>query len=82
MAYLGEEIKKLGFGLMRLPMKGDAIDLEQTKAMVDSTFISRPMGPVSLTVNISITEVTREMHRALRGPYRKPPMAMTMSFGS
>lgn len=35
MAYLGEEIKKLGFGLMRLPMKGDVIDLEQTKAMVD-----------------------------------------------
>lgn len=35
MAYLGEEIKKLGFGLMRLPMKGDVIDPEQTKAMVD-----------------------------------------------
>lgn len=35
MAYLGEEIKKLGFGLMRLPMKGEAIDVEQTKAMVD-----------------------------------------------
>lgn len=35
MAYLGEEIKKLGFGLMRLPKKGDEIDLEQTKQMVD-----------------------------------------------
>ncbi len=35
MPYLGEEIKKLGFGLMRLPMKGDVIDVEQTKAMVD-----------------------------------------------
>ena len=35
MAYLGEEIKKLGFGLMRLPMKDDKIDIEQTKAMVD-----------------------------------------------
>ena len=33
--YLGEEIPKLGFGLMRLPMKDDAIDLEQTKEMVD-----------------------------------------------
>lgn len=33
--YLGEEIPKLGFGLMRLPMKEDAIDLEQTKEMVD-----------------------------------------------
>lgn len=35
MGYLGEEIKKLGFGLMRLPMKNDAIDIEQTKEMVD-----------------------------------------------
>lgn len=35
MAYLGEEIKKLGFGLMRLPKNGEVIDLEQTKAMVD-----------------------------------------------
>lgn len=35
MPYLGEEIKKLGFGLMRLPMKGDVIDVEQVKAMVD-----------------------------------------------
>ncbi len=35
MSYLGEEIKKLGFGLMRLPKKGEAIDIEQTKAMVD-----------------------------------------------
>lgn len=33
--YLGEEIPKLGFGLMRLPMKGDAIDIGQTKEMVD-----------------------------------------------
>ena len=35
MAYLGEEIKKLGFGLMRLPMKDGEVDLEQVKAMVD-----------------------------------------------
>lgn len=35
MAYLGEEIKKLGFGLMRLPKNGDVIDVEQTKQMVD-----------------------------------------------
>ncbi len=33
--YFGEEIPKLGFGLMRLPMKEGAIDLEQTKEMVD-----------------------------------------------
>jgi predicted aldo/keto reductase-like oxidoreductase len=38
MGYLGEEIKKLGFGLMRLPMLGGMdgdIDLEQMKQMVD-----------------------------------------------
>jgi len=34
--YLGEEIKKLGFGLMRLPKKGDVIDVEQVKQMVDA----------------------------------------------
>lgn len=35
MTYLGEEIKKLGFGLMRLPQKDGAIDIEQVKKMVD-----------------------------------------------
>ena len=36
MAYLGEDIKKLGFGLMRLPqVKDGVIDIEQTKKMVD-----------------------------------------------
>lgn len=35
MAYLGEDIKKLGFGLMRLPKTSEAIDIEQTKKMVD-----------------------------------------------
>ncbi|MCF0120413.1 MAG: aldo/keto reductase [Oscillospiraceae bacterium] len=35
MAYLGEDIKKLGFGLMRLPQKDGAIDIEQVKVMVD-----------------------------------------------
>lgn len=36
MAYLGEEIKKLGFGLMRLPKNGDDINIEQVKQMVDA----------------------------------------------
>ena len=35
MSYLGEKIKKLGFGLMRLPQKDGKIDIEQTKTMVD-----------------------------------------------
>lgn len=35
MAYLGETIKKLGFGLMRLPQGDGGIDVEQTKKMVD-----------------------------------------------
>ena len=33
--YLGENTKKLGFGLMRLPKKGGEIDVEQMKEMVD-----------------------------------------------
>ena len=41
MAYLGEQIKKLGFGLMRLPrLEDDTIDLEQVKKMVD-LFLSK-----------------------------------------
>ena len=35
MGYLGQDIKKLGFGLMRLPQRGDVIDIEQVKEMVD-----------------------------------------------
>ncbi|MCQ2240169.1 aldo/keto reductase [Treponema sp.] len=35
MAFLGEEIKKLGFGMMRLPQKDGKIDVEETKKMVD-----------------------------------------------
>ncbi len=33
--YLGKEIGKLGFGLMRLPEKDGKIDIEQVKTMVD-----------------------------------------------
>ncbi len=33
--YFGKDIKKLGFGLMRLPRKGLFIDVEETKKMVD-----------------------------------------------
>ena len=29
MGYLGENIPKLGFGLMRLPMKGEEVDIER-----------------------------------------------------
>ncbi len=35
MDYLGKDIPKLGFGLMRLPMAGDVIDVEHMKRMVD-----------------------------------------------
>ncbi len=35
MSYLGEQIPKLGFGLMRLPMCGEKVDIEQVKEMVD-----------------------------------------------
>ena len=38
--YLGDNIPKLGFGLMRLPMNGEEIDMEQTISMVD-TFMQK-----------------------------------------
>ena len=37
MSYLGEEIKKLGFGLMRLPQTDGKIDIEQTKPKKEPT---------------------------------------------
>lgn len=40
MGYLGDNIKKLGFGFMRLPMIGDEVDIGQTKSMVD-LFLSK-----------------------------------------
>ena len=30
-----EDVKRLGFGFMRLPLKGRRIDIEKTSAMVD-----------------------------------------------
>ncbi|MDF2941152.1 MAG: Fe-S oxidoreductase [Herbinix sp.] len=33
--YLGKDISKLGFGLMRLPMIGESIDMAQVEKMVD-----------------------------------------------
>ena len=35
MGYLGEEIRKLGFGFMRLPMLGEEVDIKQLQEMVD-----------------------------------------------
>jgi predicted aldo/keto reductase-like oxidoreductase len=35
MSYLGEDFPKLGFGLMRLPMLGKEVDLEQMIQMTD-----------------------------------------------
>ncbi len=35
MSFTGKEIKKLGFGLMRLPQTDNVIDVEQVKVMVD-----------------------------------------------
>ena len=35
MGFLSEDIKRLGVGRMRLPQKDGAIDVEETKKMVD-----------------------------------------------
>lgn len=54
----------------------------QLNAQVASTFMRKPMGPVSLTVNISTRATTMEIMAAARGPNTKPPMQMTVSFTS
>ena len=36
MSFFEKDIKKLGFGLMRLPQKDGVIDVEQVKDMVDA----------------------------------------------
>ena len=41
----------------------------------------QPMMPVSL-MGSSTSATTTEMTKADTGPYKKPPMAMTMSLGS
>ena len=40
MTYLGENVKKLGFGLMRLPKKDGKIEIEQVKIMVDKFLVA------------------------------------------
>ena len=35
-AYFGSDVPKLGFGMMRLPRKLAAIDIEETERMVDA----------------------------------------------
>ena len=52
------------------------------KAQVDSTFISKPMGPVALMVIISITETMTETTRAWMGPVISPQRATMTSFRS
>ena len=39
------------------------------------------MGPVSLTVTISIRETIREIRKEVMGPKINPPMVMTTSLG-
>ena len=41
-----------------------------------------PMGPVSLTVSISMMDTTKEIMKAAKGPKIKPPMMMITSLGS
>ncbi len=38
---LDKNVGKLGFGMMRLPRKGDGIDIEETKKLVDAFMVSR-----------------------------------------
>ena len=69
MAYLGEEIKKLGFGLMRLPQKSEGvIDVEQTKVMVDKfmeagfTYFDTAHGYIAGSSETAIRECLVKRH--------------------
>ncbi len=59
MGYLGEEIRKLGFGLMRLPQKGDAIDIEQVKEMVD--MLRERSGGRPIGIKIAAGRIERDL---------------------
>ena len=66
MAYLGENIPKLGFGLMRLPMKDKEIDVAQTTEMVVKRFEESHPG---WTVSIESQGWAEELHTNLRDAY-------------
>ena len=38
---MDKTVGRLGFGMMRLPRKGDGIDIEETKKLVDAFMVSR-----------------------------------------
>jgi predicted aldo/keto reductase-like oxidoreductase len=68
MAFLGEEIRKLGFGLMRLPMKESQVDIEQTKQMVDLfiekgfTYFDTAYGYIDGKSEIAVKETLVSRH--------------------
>ncbi|MDR3209690.1 MAG: aldo/keto reductase [Oscillospiraceae bacterium] len=65
LTYLGEDIPKLGFGLMRLPtLEGGAIDLEQTKQMTD-LFLERGFRYFDTAYGYSNGESEKAIKKAL-----------------
>ena len=38
---MDKTVGRLGFGMMRLPRKGDVIDIEETKRLVDAFMVAR-----------------------------------------
>lgn len=79
MSYLGEEIKKLGFGLMRLPQKDGKIDIEQTKTMVDMILVagfttSTPLGHM----REAKTRFVRRSSNAIRATNSASPRKMPL----
>ena len=60
--YFGKETPKLGFGLMRLPRRGVAIDIEQTKKMVDM-FLDAGLKAPSIAQYNGINSYSLSGHR-------------------
>ncbi|MBE6929153.1 MAG: aldo/keto reductase [Ruminococcaceae bacterium] len=83
MSYLGENIKKLGFGLMRLPMIDKEVDIEQMKEMVDRfmeagfTYFDTAYGYIGGKSELAIAEtlVKRYPRESFQLATKLPPWA-------
>ena len=71
--------KKLGFGLMRLPKNGEAIDIEQVKKMVDLFMAAGftyfdTAGPIPDRKTRSVRRSSSVIRaKSLRSPRKTPP---------
>ncbi|NMC56544.1 MAG: 4Fe-4S binding protein [Eubacteriaceae bacterium] len=76
MSYLGENFPKLGFGLMRLPFKDVAIDIEHTSKMVDM-FLERGFNYFDTAYGYNNGESEKAIKKALVDRYDRDKFMLT-----